>query len=142
VAVETATNDKLKLNTEIARLLNELQQESTSTTMEKKNLNVEVIKLKDELLELTTSTTTEKQKMMNELQRLTNKVKQMFATSTAEKKAMQLELNVANTKNDRLAKEYQQALVQLESLTDECATDIQVSFLSLGFDNLIQHTLT
>ena len=134
MATETAANDKLKLNAEIARLVNELQQRTTSTTTEKKNLSTEVYKLKEELRELTTCAAAEK--MTKELQRLTNRVKELFATSTAEKQAMQLKLDVANTRNDRLAKEYQHALVQLESLTDECSTtDIQVSFSSLRFSN-------
>ncbi|KAG0556576.1 hypothetical protein KC19_11G064100 [Ceratodon purpureus] len=127
VTVETAANDKIKLNTEIARLLGELQQQSTTTTTEKRTLSAEVTKLKDELRELTTTSAAEKQEMTKEIQKLTNKVKQLLTTSTAEKQAMQLKLDVANTRNDRLAKEYQHALVQLESLTDECnTTDIQL----------------
>ena len=140
--METAANDKIKLNTEIARLLGELQQQSTTTTTEKRTLSAEVTKLKDELRELTTTSAAEKQEMTKELQKLTNKVKQLLTTSTAEKQAMQLKLDVANTRNDRLAKEYQHALVQLESLTDECnTTDIQVysSLLDMWVNQFDRH---
>lgn len=126
VIVEASTNEKQKLNVEIGRLMKELQQQSTSTSTDKKNLCNEVSKLKDELRELSTSAAAEKQEMTHELQRLTHKVKQLFTASVAEKQALQLKIDVANTRNDRLTKEYQHALLQLESLTDECTSDNHV----------------
>jgi len=137
--LETTTNEKHKLNVEIARLMKEFQQQSTSTNIEKKNLSNEVIKLKDELRELSTSVDAEKQEMTNKLHKLTCKVKHLFATSIVEKQSMQLKLEVANTKNDKLAKEYQHALFQLECLIDECTTNnIQVFIQSLESNKLLQ----
>ena len=124
-AARTAATEKLKLITEISRLRNELQQQSTATATEKKPMATEVVKLRDELREVTNSAAAEKQEMTKELQRLTTEM--LMTTSSA----MQMKLHVANTKNDRLAVEYQHALVRLESLQDECSTpNTQVSILS------------
>lgn len=91
------------------------------------NLNEEVNILKDELHELSTFAAAEKQEMTDELHRLTGKMKRLFAAAAAEKQAMQLKLDVTNARNERLAKEAQHALIELDSLTDKCALNCQVS---------------
>jgi hypothetical protein len=90
------------------------------------NLNEEVNILKDELHELSTFAAAEKQEMTDELHRLTGKMKHLFAAAAAEKQAMQLKLDVTNARNERLAKEAQHALIELDSLTDKCALNCQV----------------
>lgn len=83
--------------------------------------------LKDELHELSTFAAAEKQEMTDELHRLAGKMKCLFATAAAEKQAMQLKLDVTNARNERLAKEAQHALIELDNLTDKCALNCQVS---------------